>query len=297
MSFDNVRQIVATKSFALVAPVVVVFLGLIIIGTGTSTPPSIAAETPTADAATTAKSTETDAKPTQVATATKVDFSDKQRAEIEKIVRSYLLQNPEILREMTTSLQEKEALARNSRNKQIVVTNKVSLYQSKHDYVFGNRDGDVGIVEFFDYNCSWCKRALTEVQNLAAADSNVRVVMKEFPIFGPDSEFAARAAMAAVKQNKYWELHVALMGQERVTKDSVLTAAKSLGLDMARLQKDMEDPEISKALKETARVAAELDIQGTPAFIVDTNVNVGYVPVAGLKTMIADTRKQGCRAC
>lgn len=223
-------------------------------------------------------------------------FTDEQRSDIESIVRTYLLQNPEILRDMTQALQEKETAERDRRNVEIVLENKASLFQSKHDFVLGNAEGDIGVVEYFDYNCAWCKRALTEVQKLAEADPNVRVVMKEFPIFGADSEFAAKAAMAAHRQGKYWELHVALMNQKRVTRDSVLEAAKAVGLDLEKLQKDMQDSEIEKALQETAEVATKLDIQGTPAFIIDTNVNVGYVPVDGLKSLIAEARGKGCQA-
>lgn len=223
-------------------------------------------------------------------------FSGEQRSEIENIVRSYLLENPELLRDMTEALQAKETAERDKRNVQLVMDNKESLYKSEHDYVYGNKKGDIGVVEYFDYNCAWCKRALTEVQKLADQDPNVRVVMKEFPIFGADSEFAAKAAMAAVRQDKYWDLHVALMQQKRVTKDSVLQSAKELGLDIDRLQKDMQDPEIGKALRETAEIATKLDIQGTPAFIIDTSVNVGFVPVDGLKSMIADARSKGCQA-
>lgn len=224
-------------------------------------------------------------------------FSADQRQDIEAIVREYLVNHPEILREMSAALQEKETAEREKRNVEIVISNSAELFRSGHDYVYGNPDGNIGVIEFFDYNCGWCKRALSEVQKLADADRNVRVVMKEFPIFGEDSQFAAKAAMASRVQGKYWDFHVALMKQRRVTKASTLEAAKKVGLDLDQLRKDMEKPEIAETIAKTAQIASQLDIQGTPAFIVDTHVNVGYAPATDLERMIADARKRGCQTC
>ncbi|MEO1710795.1 MAG: DsbA family protein, partial [Pseudomonadota bacterium] len=128
-------------------------------------------------------------------------------------------------------------------------------------------------------------------------DDKVRVVMKEMPIFGEDSMFAAKAALAAKRQNKYWELHVALMQEQRVDKDVTLRVAKGLGIDTDKLQKDMSDPVFDKAIADNLQLAEALGIQGTPGFIIDTKVNVGFMPLDGLKQSIAEVRKDGCKAC
>ncbi|MEO1694233.1 MAG: DsbA family protein [Pseudomonadota bacterium] len=216
---------------------------------------------------------------------------------VEKIVREYLLANPGILVEMSQKLEEQQRTAQAAQHKTTILANKQSLFRSDVDYVFGNEDGKLSVIEFFDYNCAWCKRALDEVQKLTDADKDVRVVMKEMPIFGEDSTFAAKAAMAAKKQGKYWPLHVAMMRERRVTKDNVMAIAKGVGIDTDKLAEDMKDPTYDKAIQETMQVAEQLGIQGTPGFIIDTKVNVGFVPLDGLKSLIADVRKDGCEVC
>ena len=233
----------------------------------------------------------------KVASTVGAEFSDAQKKSIEAIVEGYLLEKPEILERMMQILRERETAEREARNVKLVIENRETLYRSEFDYVFGNPKGDVGIVEYFDYNCGWCKRALNEVQQLAESDPNVRVILKEFPIFGEDSEFAARAAMASKRQGKYWDFHVALMEERRVTKDNTLEIAARVGLDVEKLKQDMQAPEIASAIQQTQKTAQELGIEGTPAFIVDTKVNVGFVPATGLREMIAETRTKGCTAC
>lgn len=231
------------------------------------------------------------------ASATSNRFDNAQREEIEKIVRAYLIANPEVMVEVSRELERKQQEAQAKQHREVIVSNADKLYRSDLDYVFGNPKGDVGVVEFFDYNCGWCKRALDQVVELAEKDSNVRVVMKEMPIFGEDSTYAAKAAMASKRQGKYWDFHVALMKERRVTEGNTLTIAERVGLDVEQLKKDMEDPKIDAAIRETAQIAEALQIQGTPGFIVDTKVNVGFVPVDGLQTLVADVRKNGCETC
>lgn len=242
-----------------------------------------------------------ESKPTERAAAAveavRAGFTDAQRTEIEQIVRSYLLKNPEILVEVTEELERRRNVAEAERNKKLIVSRKDAIYRSDLDYVYGNPDGDIGVVEFFDYNCSWCKRALDQVQQLTKADENVRVVMKEFPIFGEHSLFAAKAAMAAKKQDKYWPLHVALMKERRVTKDNVLKIAAREGLDVEKLKADMDDPAIGKAIRETQALAEQLGITGTPGFLVDAKVQVGFVPAPQLKALVDEARKTGCLTC
>ena len=157
--------------------------------------------------------------------------------------------------------------------------------------VSGNPQGDVTVVEFFDYRCGYCKRAFPSVMALLKADSQVRVVWKEFPILGPVSLFAARAAMAADKQGLYHEFHVAVMGaEEELTEDTVIALAAANGLDIDRLRADMEDPAIDAYLEETRQLAQALGITGTPAFVVGDTLIPGAVDPARLQASVADAR-------
>lgn len=224
-------------------------------------------------------------------------FSPAQREAIGKIVREYLLQNPEVLVEVSAELDRRRKAEEAGKQAEVLVSEKKSIFRSPHDYVLGNPDGDITVVEYFDYNCGWCKRALDEVTKLTEQDKNVRVVMKEFPIFGEHSTFAAKAALASIKQNKYWEFHTALMRAKQVTTDNTMQIAKSVGIDVAALEKEMQNPVYDKAIAENSRIAQALGMQGTPGFIVDSRVNFGYVPASGLREMLADIRKEGCKVC
>jgi protein-disulfide isomerase len=224
-------------------------------------------------------------------------FSAAQRNEIGKIVREYLLKNPKVLEEVSEELTRIREEEKKGMQAKVLVDEKQSIFYSPHDFVLGNPKGDVTVVEYFDYNCGWCKRALNEVRQITASDKNVRVVMKEFPIFGEDSQFAAKAALASIKQNKYWEFHVALMKAKRVTVKNTLEIAKSVGIDVEALKAEMAKPVYDKTLAENSRVAQALGMQGTPGFIVDSQVSYGYVPAVGLQSMLADVRKNGCKIC
>lgn len=224
-------------------------------------------------------------------------FSAAQREQIGQIVREYLLQNPEVLVEVSAELDRRRKAEEAGKQAKVLISEKKSIFRSPHDFVLGNPNGDITVVEYFDYNCGWCKRALDEVNKLTKQDKNVRVVMKEFPIFGEHSTFAAKAALASIKQNKYWEFHTALMRAERVTTSNTLDIAKRVGIDVEALKKEMANPVYDQAIAENSRIAQALGMQGTPGFIVDTRVNFGYVPADGLKQMLTEIRKEGCKVC
>jgi protein-disulfide isomerase len=235
---------------------------------------------------------------TAAAPAAASSFSPAQRTEIEGLIKSYLINNPDVLIEVTKELEKRQAAMQADEHKKAIVEKKASIFAASTDFALGSKDkGAISVVEFFDYNCGWCKKAVEDVGKLTAADPKVRIVFKELPIFGEDSTVAAKAAMASVKQGKYWDYHVALMKEKKVTKDNVFTIAEKVGLNVEKLKADMADPAIDAALKENAAIAQALAIEGTPGFIVDTKVNVGYVPVDGLKALIADVRKAGCQVC
>lgn len=224
-------------------------------------------------------------------------FSAAQRAEIEGMIKSYLLEHPEIMVEVSKELEKRQASLQAESNKKVIVERKASIFKAPTDFVLGNTKGEISVVEFFDYNCGWCKKAVDEVNKLTKADPQVRVVMKELPIFGENSTFAAKAAMASLKQGKYWEYHTALMKERQVTKDNVFKIAEKVGLNVDKLKADMNDPAIDAALKENTALAQELGIEGTPGFIIDSRVNVGFVPADGIRDILADVRKKGCQAC
>ena len=224
-------------------------------------------------------------------------FTPAQRAEFGKLVREYLLANPEVIVEVSEELQRRQQEAQNKQRREVLSSSKEQIFRSPVDFVLGDENGDVTIVEYFDYNCGWCKRALNEVTKLTKSDPKVRVVMKEFPIFGEHSEFAARAALASKAQGKYWDFHVALMKESRVTKDNVMTIAKRVGIDTDALQAEMKKPKYTEAIRQTQQTATALGIEGTPGFIVDGRINPGYLPEAQLRAMVAEVRQKGCQFC
>lgn len=227
------------------------------------------------------------------------EFNDKQKSEIEQIMRDYLLENPELLLDVGRLLEQKQAEDEQKKRVAGVTENAEEIFRSPADYVAGNPNGDVTMVEFFDYNCSWCKKGMPEVMQLLEKDKGLRFVLKEFPIFGEDSEYAARAALAARKQGKYWELHLAMLGHEgKIKKDDVDRIAQETGLDLDRLRKDMEMPEIAEAILRNQELAQRLAINGTPAFIIGSTVVPGYLPAEGLAEKIQDVRANGgCKVC
>lgn len=220
--------------------------------------------------------------------------SSLDRPEVEKIVRDYLLKNPELLLEMQSALETKQAAEAQAEVKQVLAANQNALYDEKHDAVFGNPDGDVTVYEFFDYNCGYCKRALPDMQAILKNDPNVRFVMKEFPILGPDSVHAHIVAQAfkALLPEKYAEFHSVLLGaQERATEDSAIADAVKLGADEKVLREKMKDPAITGAFQATYQLATQLNITGTPSYIIGNELVPGAVGADGLIEKIAAARE------
>jgi protein-disulfide isomerase len=224
-------------------------------------------------------------------------FSAEQKQAIEQIVKDYLLKHPEIMIEVGKELEKRQSVLQAAEHKRLIVEKKGTIFAAPTDFVMGNPKGDITVVEFFDYNCGWCKRAVDELMKLTKADPNVRIVFKEFPIFGENSTLAAKAAMASIKQGKYLDFHMALMRERQVTKDNVFKIAEKVGIDVTRLKADMADPAYDAAIKATAEIAQALGIEGTPGFIVDAKVNVGFLPADGLKQLVAEARQAGCQVC
>ena len=225
-------------------------------------------------------------------------FTPDQVKSLQAIIKDYLITNPEIMVEVTKELERKQAAEQAAKQERFMSENKPQIFKAAGDFVLGNPAGDVTVIEFFDYNCGWCKRAVEDINKLTKADSKVRVVMKEYPIFGgPDSVLAAKAATASIKQNKYWEFHTALMREKQVTAANLFTVAERVGLNVTRLKADMADPKLDKMIEENIKIGQELGIEGTPGFVLDAKVNVGYVNAEAMQKMLVDIRKAGCKIC
>lgn len=226
------------------------------------------------------------------------DTSNLSKDQIEKIVRDYILKNPKIIGDALIALQKIEADAEIERARLAISSNAQKLFRSDMSFVAGNPDGDVTVVEFFDYNCGFCKRALSPLMELIKKDKNVRVVFKEFPIFGKPSEEAARAALASIEQGKYFEFHSRLLTDPgRANKEKALKIAKSLSMDVDKLEKDMNSDFVNKALEESQKLAFDLRIQGTPHYLVGDRVIQGapedlYDQFA---KNISEIRETGCK--
>ncbi len=214
--------------------------------------------------------------------------------EIEKIVREYILKNPEVLFEAVQRHQERQRQQQAERDRAALKEHAKALLTDPDSFVGGNPDGDVTLVEFFDYRCGYCKRFAPTLARITKQDPKLRVVYKEFPVLGPDSFRAAQAALAARNQGYYLAFHDALMGAEGpLTDDAITTVARSVGLDTNRLKKDMETPNVLNVLDNNHRLAKALRIDGTPTLIVGDEIARGAVPLEQLTAMIARARAKG----
>ena len=225
------------------------------------------------------------------------DFSAAQRGEIEKIIKEYLIKHPEVLQEVMAELEKKQQLAETEKARSAVKNHSDALFNSPRQVVLGNPQGDVTFVEFFDYNCGYCKRALNDMVEIMGKDPKLKVVLKEFPVLGPGSVEAAQVAVAVRMQDKtgkkYLEFHQKLLGgRGQVDKAKALAAAKEVGLDMARLEKDLKSEEIGKTLDESMKLAEALGLNGTPSYVIGNDVVIGAVGQAALSQKIQAARQQ-----
>lgn len=217
-------------------------------------------------------------------------FNAAQKKEIESVIQAYILDNPDVLLRSLQAGQAKEAEQRQL-DAQAAISGNLKALTDANAPSIGNPNADVTIVEFFDYNCGYCKRALPDIQNILKADSNVRFVFREMPILGPTSQTAAQWALAAHKQGKYFDYHVALMNHKGPKNEEVLAKiAKDTGLDVERLRKDAQSEAVQAEIERDVALARSIGISGTPAFIVGETLIPGYVGEDGLKQSIEDAR-------
>ena len=222
-------------------------------------------------------------------------FNDAQKSEIQKIIKEYLVANPELLEEMSAELQKRQAAAEAEKHRAAVQKNAEVIFNSPRGVIVGNRDGDVNFVEFFDYNCGYCKHAMADMLTLMKSDPKLRVVLKEFPVLEPSSVEAAQVAVAVRMQDpsgkKYLDFHQKLLnGRGQADKARAMAAAKEAGVDMARLEKDLTSPEINATLNENFKLAEEMGLNGTPSYVIGKDVVVGAVGAPGLAKKISEAR-------
>ena len=218
-------------------------------------------------------------------------FTPTQRAEIVAIVREALLRDPSILRDAVAALQANEAASRDAATRGAIAEAGPTLTRAPGDPVAGNPRGDVTVVEFYDLRCPYCRRMMPVMAALLQHDQNVRLVYKDIPILGPESQLGARAVLAAQRQGGYARLQDLIMhGSARITEDTLRAEARSAGLDWDRLQRDMQDPEITARLRANLALAQKLGIDGTPAFVIGGQMLPGAVELADLEGAIATAR-------
>lgn len=227
-------------------------------------------------------------------------FTAEQKKALGDIIKDYLIKNPEIMFEVQNALDEKSQKEQDAKVKAYMASNAKAIYRSPDSSVAGDPNGDVTVVEFFDFNCGYCRRGLPQVQKLIHDDAKVRFVFKELPILAKGSEEAARVALAAKRQGKYWEFHQAMLGfKGQANEATALKIAESLGLDMDKIKTDMASDAVKKELQDDLALAKQLGVNGTPHFL------VGEKSIPGapddlhdqLEALVTSYRKSGCSMC
>jgi protein-disulfide isomerase len=223
-------------------------------------------------------------------------FTDAQRTEIQKIIKEYLIANPELIEEASAELNKRQQAAEAVKQSAGVKKHADLLFKSPRGVIVGGRDGDVNFVEFFDYNCGFCKKAMADMIDLMKADPKLRVTLKEFPVLGAPSVEAAQVAVAVRMQDqggkKYLDFHQKLLSSRGpVDRAKAMAAAKESGLDMARLEKDVASPEVKATIEENFKMAEDIGLNGTPSYVIGEQVVVGAIGADALKEKIAAARR------
>lgn len=224
-------------------------------------------------------------------------MSPAERAAFGAEVRAYLLENPEVLIEAYSVLEERQAEAEAEADKRMVASNEGAIFGDTHSWVGGNPEGDLTLVEFVDYRCSYCRRAHDEVAALVQGDGNIRLVMKEFPILGPESVLAARFAIATLQlagAEAYKQAHDSLIAfRGQITPEALEGLAAMLGLDGAAILARMPAPEVTEVIEANHALAQRLEVSGTPSFVFEDRMLRGYLPRAAMAEIAEELRAGG----
>jgi protein-disulfide isomerase len=235
------------------------------------------------------------------APASAAEFSAAQKTEIGAVIKDYLIHNPEVLREAIDALNEHDKQVEAQARQTVVADQSGPLFSSSFQENIGNPKAGATLVEFFDYNCHFCKGALPDLARLLKDDPNLKLVLKDFPVLGPGSVEAANVASAVRNQlqgDRFWQFHTRLLGGHGpIGKAEALAVAKELGVDMDRLNKDMQAPNANGGILEVARLADALQITGTPSFVIGQEVVAGAVGYDQLKEKIDAVHRCGHAVC
>ncbi len=228
-----------------------------------------------------------------VALVSAANADDLSREDIKALALEAIIENPEIIIEAVRLLDERTAEASAAQTSSVLEAQRDRLENDPNAPVLGNPNGDVTIVEFFDYNCPYCRRVKPEIQVILKNDPDVRLVYREWPILGEGSVFAAKAALASRKQGKYEEFHWAMMGlRGRAEEASVLRIAEDIGLDIDQLRADMDAPEVVDHIAVSMQLTEALGFSGTPSFVIGDALVPGYVKANVLASAIAKARTE-----
>jgi len=216
----------------------------------------------------------------------------EQRQAFERIIHDYLLQHPEVVIQSLQAAEDKGKQQSEARARSALVERHADLVNDPTAPVGGNPNGDVTIVEFFDYRCPYCKQVEPSLEALLREDGKVRIVYKEFPILGKEPVYSSRVALAAHKQDKYKAFHTAMMAAKvKIDEDAILRVATSVGINIEKVKTDMGSAEIDEMIKRNYELAEALDIRGTPAFVIGRELIPGAIDITTMKEKIAAARK------
>jgi protein-disulfide isomerase len=229
------------------------------------------------------------------------EFSASQKSEIETIIKNYIMKNPEILRDAIDELENRAKAAEADARNKLVSDTQGPLYTSPYQAVIGNQNGKLTLIEFFDYNCGYCKKMLPDIARLMTDEPDLRIILRDYPILSDASVEAAQVAAAVRNQfkgEKFWEFHQKLLGSRGpVGKAQALAVAQALGADMDKIGKDMEAPSVKEGLDESDRLGRDLALNGTPSYVVGDEIVVGAVGYDALKAKLDNVRKCGKVVC
>ena len=212
-------------------------------------------------------------------------------AEVKQLALEAILENPEIIRQAIDLLRQNEEASATMQAQALLQSERDRLERDPNAPVLGNLNGDVTIIEFFDYNCPYCKRATAELNTLLAQDTGVRVLLREWPILGEASVYATRASLASRNQGKYGEFHQALMAAKgRLAPANVMAIAQTVGLDTQRLKVDLQAPEIDQYIETSMQLARALNFSGTPAYVIGDAIAPGMISADDLQSMVSQAR-------
>jgi len=227
-------------------------------------------------------------------------LDDQQKQEFGDFIKEYLISHPEVMLDVQAALDKKQEEARLVQTNKAVSENKDAIFNAKDDIAIGNPKGDVTVVEFFDYNCGYCRHALSDMDALLKKDTNIRFVLKEFPILGPESVAASKVSDAFRKlaPEKYGQFHHALLGSDgRATEATALDVAKSLGVSEKSIREEMAKSPDDASVKATYQLATDLGLTGTPSYVIGNEAISGAIGLDALSEKIGNVRNCGKTIC